>query len=137
MRRPEVPGLRPGEWKRIARTTAIALSVAGLFFIGYEAVVSLGRILTLLAIALFFTVVLTPAVDFLQHRASMRRGLATAIVFVVGFSILGGLGYVLVRPIVDQGQQLADDLPHLVDDAQHGRGPVGRVLKRYNLDKTL
>jgi len=71
MRRTEVPGLRPGEWKRIASTTAIALSVAGLFFIGYQAVVSLGRILTLLAIALFFTVVLTPAVDFLQHRVSM------------------------------------------------------------------
>jgi predicted PurR-regulated permease PerM len=129
------PGLRPGESKRIASTTAIVLAVAALFFIGYHALASLGRVLTFLVVALFFTVVLTPAVDYLQHRVSLRRGLATTIVFVIGFSCLGGLGYAFIRPIADQGQKLADDLPRLVDDAQEGRGTIGRLVKRYKIEK--
>src|ERR1700760_4471134 len=101
-----MPGLRAGEWKRIASTTAVVIIVAGLFFVGYQALVSLSRILTLLAIALFFTVILSPAVDFLQHRAGLRRGLATAIVFFVGFGCVAALGYVFLRPVIDQGQKL-------------------------------
>ena len=128
-------GLRPGEWRRIASTTAIVIFVAGLFFIGYHALVSLSRILAFLAVALFFTVVLSPAVDFLQHRVKMRRGLATTIVFVIGFSLLGGMGYAFIRPIVDQGQKFANDLPHIVDDAQKGKGSIGKLVKRYKLDK--
>jgi predicted PurR-regulated permease PerM len=80
-------------------------------------------------------VVLTPAVDRLQQRGNMRRGLATTIVFVIGFSLLGALSYAFIRPIVDQGQKLADDMPQIVDDAQAGRGPIGRLVKRYDLDE--
>src|SRR3954447_3936098 len=130
-----MPGLRPGEWKRIASTTAVVIIVAGLFFVGYQVLVSLGRILTLLAVALFFTVILSPAVDALHHRTRMKRGLATGVVFVVGFSLLAGVGYVFIRPVIDQGQKLADDLPQIVDDAQHGRGTVGRLVKRYHVDR--
>jgi len=129
------PGLRPGEARRIASGTAVAISVALLFFLGFRALQSLSRILAFLAVALFFTVVLTPAVDYLQHRVKMRRGVATAIVFVVGFSLLGGMGYAFVRPILDQGQKFADDLPHIVDDAQKGKGPIGHIVKRYKVDK--
>lgn len=127
-------GLRPGEGKRIASITAIALSVAVLFYLGYAALLSLSRVLAFLAVAVFFTVVLTPAVDFLQHKAKMRRGLATTIVFVLGFSLLAGLGFTFVRPIIDQGQKFADDLPQIVDDAEAGRGEIGKLVKRYNLD---
>jgi predicted PurR-regulated permease PerM len=130
-----MPGLRPGEWKRIASTTAVVIIVAGLFFVGYHVLVALGRVLALLAVALFFTVVLSPAVDLLHHRTPMKRAAATGVVFVIGFSVLAALGFVLVRPVIDQGQKLADDLPHIVDDAQHGRGTVGRLVKRYHVDK--
>jgi predicted PurR-regulated permease PerM len=127
-------GLRPGEWRRIASTTAIVLSVGALFFLGYHALIGLRLILTYLAVAVFFTVVLSPAVDFLQHRAKMRRGLATAIVFVIGFSLLGAMGYAFIRPIVDQGQKFANNLPHIVNDAEKGKGPVGKIVKKYKVE---
>jgi len=126
--------LGPGEWRRVAGITAVVLGVVSLFGFGIFAVMALGRILALLVVALFFTVVLTPAVDILQHRGRMRRGLAAAIVFVIGFSAIGGLGYAFVRPIVDQGQKFADELPQYVRDARDGRGEIGKLVKRYDLD---
>ncbi len=128
-------GLRPGEWRRIASTTAIVLTVAGLFFIGYHMLIGLRLILTYLAVALFFTVVLTPAVDFLQHRVKMRRALATLIVFVIGFSLLGAMGYAFIRPIVDQGQKFANNLPKIVNNAEKGKGSIGHLVKRYKVEK--
>ncbi len=128
-------GLRPGEWRRVAGITGVVLAVVSLFGFGVFAVMALGRILALLMVALFFTVVLTPAVDIFQHRGHMRRGLAAAIVFVVGFTAIGGLGYAFVRPLVDQGQEFADELPQTVRDARDGRGQIGKLVKRYDLDE--
>jgi predicted PurR-regulated permease PerM len=42
--------------------------------------------------------------------------------------------YSFVRPIVDQTQKFVNDLPSYVDDAKAGRGTVGRLVKRYNVD---
>ena len=43
--------------------------------------------------------------------------------------------YAFIRPIVDQGQKFADDFPQFVEDAKEGRGAVGKLVKRYELDK--
>ncbi|MCU1453988.1 MAG: conserved rane protein of unknown function, partial [Acidimicrobiales bacterium] len=88
-----------------------------------------------LVVALFFTVVLAPAVDFLRHRFNLRRGLATLLVMVAGLAMLTGMIYAFVRPLVDQGQSFARDLPTYVKDAEKGRGPVGKLVKRYKLQK--
>ena len=94
----------------------------------------LSRIVTLLIVTLFFTVVLTPAVDYLQHRAHLRRGISTAIVFLLGLAVLAGLTYVFVRPLVSQGQKFADDLPHYLRRCTPRSGTVGHLVKRFKLE---
>ncbi|MEJ7585795.1 MAG: AI-2E family transporter [Acidimicrobiales bacterium] len=131
------PGLERGEWKRIASITAVVLGVVALFGLAYLLLGAVTRILAYLTVALFFTAVLTPAVDFVQRRGRMRRGLATAIVFVIGFGLLGALTYSFVRPAVDQGSKFADDLPDLLDDARAGRGTVGDLVERFNLENYI
>ena len=119
----------------MAGITAIVLGVAALFGLAYLLLGAITRILAYLVIALFLTAVLTPAVDFLQGRFNMRRGAATAIVFVLGMALLAGLTYSFIRPLVDQGTKFADDLPNLLDDARAGKGTVGDLVERFNLEK--
>lgn len=123
--------------RHVAITTLVAVSVT-LGVIGSVWVMGrLWRIVTYLMVALFFAVVLTPAVDFLQYRAKMRRGVATLLVFVVGLAMLSGAIYSFVRPLVDQGTKFSENLPQLVDDAQKGKGKVGELVKKYDLDEKV
>jgi predicted PurR-regulated permease PerM len=94
---------------------------------------ALGKVLAWMVVALFFAVVLNPAVDALVTRAHLRRGIATAIVFVIGFGALTGMLYAFIAPLVEQGQNFADDLPGYVEDAQNGQGTIGDFVERYDL----
>ena len=57
--------------------------------------------LALVFAAAFFAVVLTPAVDLLERRTHLRRGLATLAVFILGVLVFGALGYAFARPVYD------------------------------------
>lgn len=124
---------RPVPWRTILATLLVVAVSYGTFLLLKE----LTRVIAWLVSAGFFAMVLAPAVDGLQHRFRLRRGLATAIVFVAGLTALVGMLYVFIRPVVDQASAFVDDLPGLVDDAQAGRGPVGDLVDRYNLDDYL
>jgi predicted PurR-regulated permease PerM len=86
-------------------------------------------------VALFFAVVLNPAVDFLTNRGRIRRGWSTAIVMLVGFAALGGMLYAFIAPLVDQVEEFADDLPGYVEDARNGEGTIGELVERYELEE--
>lgn len=124
------PNERPVPWRTI---WAVIGSVA-VTYLAFEVLVEVKRVLILLVVAVFFAVVLAPAVDFLQHRAKLRRGLATAMVVLIGLGLLGGMLYSFIRPLADQTTKLADELPTYVEDAREGRGPVGDIVRRYDLE---
>ncbi len=113
----------------------IALVVAT--YLTLRAIVVLAHIETLLVVAAFFAVVLTPVVDLVRRRIHVSRGLSTVIVFVVGLGILAGLMYAFISPLVDQGKEFVANFPTYVSDAREGRGPAGDLVKRYNLDERL
>lgn len=124
---------RPIPWRTILAT----VFVVGATFLLYELFRELANVVTWLLVAGFFAVILTPAVDFLQVRARMRRGVATAVVFITVFALIGGMLYAFIRPIVDQVSEFVDSLPELVDDAQSGQGWVGELIDRYDLDQWI
>src|SRR4051794_6445467 len=96
---PDAPNDRePVPW----RTIWAAIASVAVTYLAYQFVLSVGRILTYLAVALFFAVVLTPPVDFLQRRLRIRRGLAATIVLIIGLILLALLIYALVRPVAQQ-----------------------------------
>lgn len=97
----------------------------------------LHRVLVWLVVAAFLAMVLNPAVDLLERRFSMRRALATLIVFVVGLLVVAGLVTLFVRPLISEGQKFADDLPGYVADAREGRGPIGNLVERYDLEERV
>lgn len=121
--------------RHVALTTLVVVAVALSSYGAVMAVGRLWRIVTYLLVALFFAVILTPAVDLLHHRAHLRRGIATALVVMTGLVVLSGLIYAFVKPLVDQGTKFSDSVPEMVDDAQKGKGPVGRLVKEYEVEQ--
>jgi predicted PurR-regulated permease PerM len=94
----------------------------------------LARIEALLIVAAFFAVVLSPPVSFLQRRLHLRRGLATMVVFLVGLALFSAMLYAFIRPLVDQTSHFSKVFPKYVEDARKGRGTIGHIVKRYNVD---
>lgn len=128
----EAPDLaeRPVPWRTIWATIG-SVAVA---YAAYRTYVALANIVTLIVVAGFFAIVLNPAVDLLQRRAKVRRGIATGIVFLVGLGLVVGMLYAFIRPLAEEGSTFAKDLPGYVDDARHGDGAIGSLVTRYNLD---
>jgi predicted PurR-regulated permease PerM len=132
METPDAP-VRSIPWGTIWATIGSVLAtVAGLFVLH-----EVERVLLWLVTAVFLALVLNPGVDFLVARARLPRSLATGVVFLVGMLVVAGLLFAFIRPLVVQGRQFADDLPSYVQDARAGRGPVGELVRRYDIDRRL
>jgi predicted PurR-regulated permease PerM len=119
------------------RTILVTIGLVVATYLVLRAVVLLAHIESLLVVAAFFAVVLTPAVDLVRRKLHVSRGLSTAIVFVVVLGLVGGMLYAFISPLVEQGRQFADNFPTYVSEAREGRGPAGDLVKRYNLDERL
>lgn len=92
-------------------------------------IAELATVLALVAISAFFAIALAPPVAWLERRMHLRRGLATAAVFLAGLVALGALVYAFARPIYDASSTFTDDLPRVIRDAERGRGQVGGWLR--------
>ena len=130
---PSSPVNRPVPW-RIIFGAIFAVMVV---YLGLIAVYQVRKVLTWLLIAGFFAVILSPAVDFLEHRLRFKRSLASLVVFFLGVAIFAAMLYAFIRPLVDQATQFSDKFPAYVADAKAGRGPVGHLVKRYKIDDYL
>jgi hypothetical protein len=95
------------------------------------------RVLTWIVVAALLSVVLGPVVDLAEHRLRLRRALATLLVFLLFLIALAGIVTVFIRPLATKGPEFIDRLPGYVEDARAGRGPVGGLVQRYNLDQYL
>lgn len=93
------------------------------------------RIISWLVVSMFFAIVLMPLVDRLHHRLRLPRALATALVFFGGIAVMVALLYSFIRPIVDQSTKFADTFPTYVQQAQDGKGTVGKLVKKYKVEE--
>ena len=121
----------------LLRSVFVILSGVLAFCVGVLLFWKLRRIVGLVVIAAFFATILNPMVDLLTGRLRMRRGVATAIVFLLGVTAFALMIYTFVRPIVDAGQSFARDIPGFVERARSGEGRVGELIKRYNIDEKV
>jgi predicted PurR-regulated permease PerM len=119
--------------KTIAVAIGMVLATAAILLLGWE----VRRVLTWIVVAALLAVVLGPVVDLVERRLRLRRALATLLVFLLFLVALAGIVTVFVRPLATEGPQFIDRLPGYVEDARAGRGPVGGLIQRYNLDQYL
>jgi predicted PurR-regulated permease PerM len=79
----------------------------------------------------FIALLLSPPVRFLERRG-LARGWATALVFLIAVVVFAGIVYLFTAPLVTAIGNFSNHLPRLIQDAEHGRGALGRFLRRVH-----
>jgi predicted PurR-regulated permease PerM len=107
----------------------LGLVLGALILIKFIALAQAG--LTLMAIALFISLALDPAVNWFARRIS--RGWAVGAVLVLAMLFVALIGLVLAPPLVDQISKFVNALPGLVGDLTKGHGPLGFLETKYHV----
>jgi predicted PurR-regulated permease PerM len=97
--------------------------------------------LLLIFSAFFLTLALNAPVYALSKRIpGKRRGsraLATTLSFLIVIILLGLFIASVVPPLVKQTENLINAAPHLVQDFRQQNSPVGKVIRKYHLQKEV
>jgi predicted PurR-regulated permease PerM len=84
-------------------------------------------------VAGFVAVLLNPIVTFLERHLVRRRGAAVAIVTLLALLAFIGLAFAFGYPLVNGITHLADLLPNYVASAEHGKGWIGHLVRKYHI----
>jgi predicted PurR-regulated permease PerM len=114
------------------RTILVVLGLTLLVLLGLSVVYLAWRVVTWILVAIFLASALNPAVEFFERR-NVRRGFAAGLVFLLAIGAIGGLGFVVVPPLVDQITKFVDAVPDLIADVTEGRGPLGFLETDYHI----
>jgi predicted PurR-regulated permease PerM len=77
----------------------------------------LGVVVVPIALALVFTALLLPAVDFLDRYGAVRGG-AVAFVLIIGLAVLTGVLTFVVNQFIDGAPQLVDEVTRSIDSTR-------------------
>jgi len=114
------------------RTIVVALGITVLvglvLVLGYLA----WNVLTWILIAILLAAALNPAVEAFERRG-MGRGWAATLVFFFALSLVTGIGFLVIPPVVTQVTDFVDAVPDLIDDLTAGRGPLGFLQDEYQI----
>jgi len=91
------------------------------------------QVLSWLLIALFLTLALNPAVEWLQRHGVKGRGLASGITFLAALGLFAGMAALFIPTIVDQVNNFANKVPDYINDLTKGRGRLGFLETRYHI----
>ncbi|WP_319460954.1 AI-2E family transporter [Micromonospora sp. RTP1Z1] len=116
-----------------ARRALIVIGLVLATLVALALVWATRQVLTWALVAAFFAVALKPLVDRLERRWVRRRALATLLVFLAAFVLLGALLAMIVLPLTNEVGRFADRAPELFRETRAGRGTVGEVLTRLRL----
>jgi predicted PurR-regulated permease PerM len=110
-----------------------AVAVVALTFLAGKVLYRLKDVILLIVIAGFVALILNPLVLYLQHHRIRRRGWAVAIVTIWAALVFAGLAFAFGHPLVNGLTHLSQRLPTYVQDAEHGRGWIGHLVRHYHL----
>lgn len=95
------------------------------------------QVLTWIVVAIFLTLALNPAVEAIQRRGIRQRGAATALTFLIAILVIVGAGSLFIPTLVEEARGFVAELPDYVRDVSEGRGPVGDLAERYELEERV
>ena len=114
-------------------TIIAAVAVVALTYLAGKLVYRLRDVILLIVVAGFIALILNPLVVFLQRWRIRRRGWAVAVVAIWATLVFVGLVVAFGYPLVNGLTHLSQRLPSYVQDAQHGHGWIGHLVRRFHL----
>jgi predicted PurR-regulated permease PerM len=129
----------PDTWRRqwppitywVQITVAVVLTVAVLL-----AARSVGNIIVLVIIALVLAIGLEPAIAFLG-RWRIKRGAATAIIFLTIVLFVALFAILLFPPLIRQIREFADAVPGYIDKLDRRQDWLGRIARQFNVSDKI
>ena len=119
------------------RTVLVVLGIILAAVVMIEIVKAAEGILIWIGVAVFLTLALNPAVDWLQRHGVQRRGLAVGITFVAAILIVVGLAATIIPTLVTQVNDFVDAVPGYVEDLTAGRGKLGFLEREYHITERV
>ncbi|HLK02418.1 MAG TPA: AI-2E family transporter [Streptosporangiaceae bacterium] len=116
------------------RTIATTVAVVTVTYLAGKLIYRLRDVVLLFAVAGFLAVLLNPLVIFTQKHVVRRRGLAVTIVGLWSVLVFLGLMLAFGYPLVNGITHLANKLPDYVASAQHDKGWIGHLAKKYHIE---
>lgn len=122
------------EVRTIVRILLVVVGFAvllGAIYIARSALMTIGA-------ALFVALALNPPVSALSAKlpGKSRVG-ATALAYLIVVTLIGGILFLVVPPIIEQTAKFADSVPSLVDKATSQKPLFDDFINRYNLNEAL
>jgi len=115
------------------RTILTAVAVVTAAYLAGKLIYRLRDVLLLIVVAGFVAIILNPAVVALQRWKIPRRGLAVTVVTLWGLLVFIGLALAFGLPLANGFAHLAHSLPSYVNQAEHGKGPIGHLVRKYHV----
>ena len=115
------------------RTILVAVAVVAVAWLLGKLVYRLRDVLLLIIVAGFIALILNPVVVALQRWRIKRRGWAVAVVTLWGLIVFFGLTLAFGFPLVNGITHLANTLPSYVSNAEHGKGWIGHLVRKYHV----
>jgi len=122
--------LRSVPLRSILVTVAIIVAV---YLVG-KLLYRLRDVVLLMLVGGFTALVLNPLVVALQRWRVPRRGLAVTIVTLWAALLFAGLAVAFGYPLVNSITHFANDLPAYVNKAEHGKGWIGHLVRKYHIE---
>jgi predicted PurR-regulated permease PerM len=116
------------------RTIVVTIALVVLVYLSGQLLYRLRDIVLLLLIAGFVALLLNPLVLALQRWRIRRRGYAVLIVTLWTVLIFVGLAFAFGVPLVSALTHFAQTLPEYVRNAQHGKGWIGHLVRKYHIE---
>ncbi len=114
-------------------TILVTVAVVAVVYVGANLVYRLRDVLLLIVVAGFVALILNPLVVALQRWRIRRRGWAVAVVALWALLVFVGLAAAFGYPIANAIGHLAGALPSYVNSAEHGKGWIGHLVRKYHV----
>src|SRR3984893_10521079 len=114
-------------------TILVTAAVVVVVYVLANLVYRLRDVLLLIVVAGFVALILNPLVVALQHWGIRRRGWAVAVVTLLAVLVFAGLAVAFGYPLANAIAHLANALPSYVISAEHGKGWIGHLVRKYHV----
>jgi predicted PurR-regulated permease PerM len=115
-------------------TILVTVAVVLVAYLLANLVYRLRDVILLIVVAGFIALLLNPLVVALQGWGIRRRGAAVAVVTLIALLVFIGLAFAFGYPIANGIAHLANTLPAYVSAAEHGKGWIGHLVRRYHVE---
>jgi predicted PurR-regulated permease PerM len=114
-------------------TILVTVAVVVVVYVLANLVYRLRDVILLIVVAGFVALILNPIVVALQGWGIRRRGWAVAVVTLWALLVFVGLAVAFGYPLANGIAHLANALPSYVNSAEHGKGWIGHLVRKYHV----